>query len=542
MHNNNVFPFRPHRLALAVALSCAAALITQPAQAVTGLGTLGGTDSYASGISADGNVVVGHSGISGNTATHAFRWAGGVTSDLGTLGGTYSEASDVSADGSVVVGYSDITGNSNFHAFRWTGGVMSDLGTLVGTDSIFALAVSADGNVVVGGSFTAGNAPYHAFRWTQVDGMQDVATWLAAAGVTLPVGWTLEYATGVSSDGSVLVGYGTNPAGNAEAWLARADGLITDIPAFNASLVEAGARGVQAGVGMPNLALFGAHHRSLLDSGLARSANGVCGWATADAAHYNATDTRMEVAEVGVCKDVDNTIGHTRFGLGVGQNWAKQDWSLGGGAEYDGQHVIAEVGNTFANGMEGSVLAYYGRFDSELRRNYMNGAAVDTSSGTPDAESTALRLRVDWKDVAKLGQFSLSPYAAYTWMETKLDAYTETGGGFPAQFAASKWTTNDLRLGAAAKTALNAATDLRLGLEAAHRFEGDTNGSSGSAIGLPGLAFNLPGQKVKQTWARATLDVDHRLSDTTVLTFGANAATSGGDASWGVTAGVRANF
>lgn len=70
-------------------------------------------------------------------------------------------------------------------------------------------------------------------------------------------------------------------------------------------------------------------------------------------------------------------------------------------------------------------------------------------------------------------------------MRTKLDAYAETGGGFPAQYAASKWTTNDLRLGAAARTALNAATDLRLGLEAAHRFEGDTNGSSGSAIGLP---------------------------------------------------------
>lgn len=34
--------------------------------------------------------------------------------------------------------------------------------------------------------------------------------------------------------------------------------------------------------------------------------------------------------------------------------------------------------------------------------------------------------------------FALSPYAAYHWTETKPDAYTETGGGFPASIAAAK--------------------------------------------------------------------------------------------------------
>lgn len=53
-------------------------------------------------------------------------------------------------------------------------------------------------------------------------------------------------------------------------------------------------------------------------------------------------------------------------------------------------------------------------------------------------------------------------------------------------------------------------------------------------------SFGLPGQQVKQTWARATVDVDHRLSNKVALTVGANTARSGGDATWGVTAGLRA--
>ena len=33
-------------------------------------------------------------------------------------------------------------------------------------------------------------------------------------------GWQLKYATGVSADGMTIVGYGTNPDGNTEGWIA----------------------------------------------------------------------------------------------------------------------------------------------------------------------------------------------------------------------------------------------------------------------------------------------------------------------------------
>jgi probable HAF family extracellular repeat protein len=417
---------------------------------------------------------------------------------------------------------------------------MVGLGFLPGGTDSTARAVSADGAVIVGLSSTSAGGAYSAFRWTQTTGMQSVAGWLSGAGVTLPAGWTLTNAMSTNSDGSVVVGDGTGPTGTTQAWLARVggagSGILTDVPAFNATVIQAGTQAVQGAAGLASLGLFGAHHRSLLDSGLVRTQDGACGWATADAARHDGSNTRMELAEVGACKD----IGATRIGLGVGQTWARQDWSLGGGAKYRGQYLVAEAGTAFSQGLEGSLLGSYGRYSTDLRRNYTNGAAVDTSTATPNVSTIALRARLDWKNVAQVGAFSLSPYGAYTWTETKLDAYTETGGGFPVAYNASTWRSNDLRLGAAGKTALSDATDLKLSLEAAHRFESNGSGASGQVVGL--WSFSLPGQTLKQDWARAIVDLDHRLSKTSLVTVSANGASTGGDASWGVSLGYRAAF
>jgi probable HAF family extracellular repeat protein len=111
---------------------------------------------------------VGQSDIAGNSATHAFKYTGTTMADLGTLGGTSSYAFGVSADGKVIVGQSDIAGNSATHAFKYSGTTMTDLGTLGGTSS-GASGVSADGKVIVGRSDIAGNSAKHAFVYRVTD-------------------------------------------------------------------------------------------------------------------------------------------------------------------------------------------------------------------------------------------------------------------------------------------------------------------------------------------------------------------------------------
>jgi len=43
---------------------------------------------------------------------------------------------------------------------------------------------------------------------------------LTSHGVTNLTGWTLPNAVSVSADGRTIVGYGTNPSGQLEAWIA----------------------------------------------------------------------------------------------------------------------------------------------------------------------------------------------------------------------------------------------------------------------------------------------------------------------------------
>jgi len=199
-----------------------------------------------------------------------------------------------------------------------------------------------------------------------------------------------------------------------------------------------------------------------------------------------------------------------------------------------------EGAKAFENGLQPSIIGYFGRFDSTMARHYMNGAMVDSSGARANSNAYAVSAKLEWKDAETIGRFSLSPYAAYTWSQSKLDAYTETGGSFPASFEASTWTTNDIRVGSAARTALSPSTHLRLGAEIVHRFENNTSGVNGQVTGLWG--FSLPGQSITQTWTRAMVDVDHRITDRVALTAGSSVSSTGSDASWILSAGLRANF
>ncbi|MCA9290937.1 MAG: hypothetical protein KDA25_07400 [Phycisphaerales bacterium] len=198
------------------------------AEGLVGLGTLpGGTidESITGDCSSDGSIIVGAS--TSALGFEAYRWESttGMVG-LGDLPGgpVNAWATGVDATGATIVGYG--TTDAGHEAFRWTEATgMVSLGDLPGgAHGSWAVDVSADGSVIVGFANDTGEVgDADAFIWTADAGMVDLRTLLVTQygmGDELS-GWDLAVATSVSADGSVIGGWGTNPAGDFEGWIIR---------------------------------------------------------------------------------------------------------------------------------------------------------------------------------------------------------------------------------------------------------------------------------------------------------------------------------
>ena len=90
-----------------------------------------------------------------------------------------------------------------------------------------ARGVSADGSVIVGSSYIVSGKVV--FIWDAVKGMRNLQAILEVQlGLNL-AGWTLTDARGVSPNGNTIVGYGINPLGATEGWIAT---LSSVVPCF----------------------------------------------------------------------------------------------------------------------------------------------------------------------------------------------------------------------------------------------------------------------------------------------------------------------
>jgi len=163
-----------------------------------------GEELFATGVSEDGEVVIGEFFSLLIGGTRAFRWTeedGAV--DLGTLDSEPEPACDfiapldLSADGSVVVGA------TCSRAFRWTAaGGMEDLGEGL------ALSVSEDGSIVFGqGNGTMGGSDEF-FAWTEAMGRQAIPALASRSGALFLAASTDASTLLIEDGGPILIRLG----------------------------------------------------------------------------------------------------------------------------------------------------------------------------------------------------------------------------------------------------------------------------------------------------------------------------------------------
>ncbi len=169
-----------------------------------------GEVNRATVTSADGNVAGGftHSKQGNRTPTIWGPDGRGVLLAPDRLD-VSGEVLAMSADGTMAVGFLGENG------FSWTEDAgLVDIGALDdpnGQPLTLANAIAADGRLIFGGSGHRVFSTQHAFVWTADAGMRKLGDIATANGLQMRDGYILSHVMGASSDGSVVVGFASNP-------------------------------------------------------------------------------------------------------------------------------------------------------------------------------------------------------------------------------------------------------------------------------------------------------------------------------------------
>lgn len=196
-------------------------------------------DSLAVRVDPVGRIAIGwgNSPAAGPSGREAVYWTRGLAGSwqrhwLGALPNTQfmSQASGIARVGPnhLIVGFSGVFSEVILPTIWRVKGhqlpQIAELPLLPGCTSGSANAISKDGSRIVGNCWDA-DFVFQASVWDYVPAsgsyvVSNLKDRLSALGVTAADDWTLWHTSGVSEDGSVICGSGTNPQGDQEGWAA----------------------------------------------------------------------------------------------------------------------------------------------------------------------------------------------------------------------------------------------------------------------------------------------------------------------------------
>jgi uncharacterized membrane protein/uncharacterized protein YhjY with autotransporter beta-barrel domain len=433
-------------------------------------------------VNGDGTAAVGWSAASEGDAAYQYRAVLWTTNDNWTSNGLLGLGNVDTSKGISGVGKA---------------GTVTPLGTV-------ADAVDAAGGVIVGRFDFVDPClcalDSRAALWEGADGFKGhlIEDLLAAAHVDLG-GFILENAravrtiydvTGTPTD-TIIVGDGRNadaepsvsvPPFYLGTWLVRLgkDSGVATPEEVSTSFGNAASLLDQVGddVGAPLFGLSDVGQHQLCKS--SDPSSPFCFFAFGTATTYSDLTGSEFVGDVGIARRLGP---NDSLGLSVGANQLSVRLDDRSSA-FDGNsvHLGSFLAHTPESGFQ-SVAAASVSFwnDLDITRAYQNGAGMASSSGSTDGFGYGLSL---WSGYAMpvTPAVMVTPFAQITYQHDRFDAWTETGGPFPASFAETEGSSTDVRLGVEDKARLSAVVSLFGSAAWVHRLAGEGPAINGSLL------------------------------------------------------------
>lgn len=377
------------------------------------------------------------------------------SSSVTSLANSTGTATDITPDGYKAVGY--LNNGVRNYAVRWAGLRTNSYGNLTilpddggALTQTSANAINGDGSVIVG---TVSGAYVSAAYWTEHNynyTFQTLYDALTAKGVSLSSPQYLRDATGVSDDGTIIVGL----TDNGKVFIAKMSGMAEGggSGSGDSGVITVGeldqSLGVMGQVG-PSVANMGQLSMSRLGSaavgqGMHFSVTGAGSGGTPSAAGAetglssgDAMPGRLDLWMIGsVGTNIELNGDDLGLHGGIGLSWDNGgQWRFGAGlfgddrdldTDHGGNQRIKALGpgafvvyTPEGTGLQFRVSALWQPVDLKLKRGYANGAGSATSTGSTDAEVFGLSGRAQWTKILT-ESLALTPFAEYTWQNTHI--------------------------------------------------------------------------------------------------------------------------
>jgi hypothetical protein len=467
--------------------------------------------SWATQLSFNGDVVVGQVRLATTERWHAARWdVDGRLTVLNPLDNTHSSVAFlVTPDGNVIAGSVSAVGEgrtgtvpfiwSDQKGFRQLGDPDAS------NDFVMAQSLSDDGNTLSGYKY-AENGQTSTWIWTEADGFSEEPIIIFDSSGQPVESYTL---TGLDLERGIYMGQFED----GRAFMSY-DGVTIDTAEWMGSLAGP-IDTVRSAMSISSQTMEGAHHRPI--KSLAFPGRDEFVWATGD--FGKATRQRDAVqssGEIGYGRRIGSD---TVFGIAFGYSDLNQDYDTAGSGESSGMYAVADLGFTFGPG-DLTLTTLLSRCDISTQRNGNKG---DTTGN-----AYSLRARYD-KTIGKLGSVPIGAFGSFTYDHSTVKGYNEVGVivNAPAGYGDQSKESWVARLGVTGTTAMSKWTDLSLTLEAAHLLGSNQDDFTGTDIATGVLDFSMPDVRTKRTWGRLGFDIDHRLSETTIISLTLHTSTEG---------------